>query len=183
MTAPKSDPLFWPVLNGMLSCLVQELALTPAGSVQHARVTPGDSVIASLTTTVNECCEGIASVRLVRFFPTDQFPQEATRPATEGGVTSWALELELQVVRCTASPGADMAPSDEVLSGGAMMATDDWAAMRRAACCQYETGSNGVLDYMVGAGLPTTAEGGCIGATLTVTLQVECAECGGDATW
>lgn len=171
------DPLFAPVMQALLTCLTQELAHTAKGVPAHMRLTPGDLVVAALTDTVDECCEGIGSVRLVRYFPTDAFPAEAQRPASEGGPVSWAAELELQVVRCGAQPGPNMTPADADLVADAVAATEDQAAMRRAVCCLGESGAAGVLDYVYGAGEATSADGGCIGGTLMATFQVECAEC------
>lgn len=176
LSAGVGDGLFLGPMANLLTCLGQEVARTSRGAVKHLRITPGEMVIAALTPTANECCDGIASVRLVRFHPTDAFPSESMRAATMGGVTSWAVEVEMHVIRCSKQPGPNQAPSDAALTSDASDLMADWAAMRRAACCLYDAGL--VLDYVIGNGQPTAAEGGCMGSTLNVTLQVECAECG-----
>lgn len=171
-----SDPQFAGPLASLLTCLGQEVARTPRGAVKHLRITPGEIVVAALAPNgVNECCDGIASVRLVRFHPTDHFPGESMRAATEGGVTSWAVEVEMHVVRCAKEPGPMQAPPDSAYTGDANDLLNDWAAMRRAVCCLYDAGL--VLDYVIGNGVPTPVEGGCMGTVLNATLQVTCAEC------
>lgn len=176
MTAPivSTDLVILPALDATLRALGQELARTAKGVPAHLRLTPGDAVIAALTQTVNECCEGIGTVRLVRYFPCDQLPVESQRSETEGGVTSWAIEMELSVVRCSFSPGPSMAPSDDALTQDARAAADDQLAMRRAIKSLYDAGR--VVDYVIGTGQPIAAEGGCIGGTLNVHVQVSCEE-------
>lgn len=169
-----TDPIVVPTLQAMLRALGQELARTAKGVPKHLRVTPGDAVFASLTNTVNECCEGIGSVRMARYFPCDQLPVESQRPETEGGIVSWAIEMELQVVRCSNTPGPGMAPSDSAITQDALAEADDQAAMRRAVKSLYNAGA--ILDYVINIGQPTAAEGGCVGGTLNVHVQIACEE-------
>lgn len=171
----KSDPLAMPAALAALTCLQAELAFTVAGAPKHSRITPGTEVVPALTATIDECCEGIASVRVERIFPSERFPEPDLRTRTEGAPISWAVVLELMVVRCSVQPGFGMAPTDAALTNEAQVQMDDMAAMRRVACCLELAGV--VFDYVVGDGAPVQAEGGCMGGTLQLTVQVDCAEC------
>jgi hypothetical protein len=170
-----SDPLVMPTAALVLAALVVELEKTAAGQPAHTRITPGTEMVAALTDSVDECCEGIASVRVRRVFTTENFPEPAQRPRGDGGPVSWGVELEMAVARCGAEPGDSMAPSDAQITGDSQVQLDDAAAMRRAVRCLADTWP--IIDSMIGDYEPLAAEGNCIGGVQVVTVQVECAEC------
>jgi hypothetical protein len=122
----------------------------------------------------NECCEGIASVRVSRFFPTDDFPTEDPRSLVSGGPLTYAVELELEVVRCGVQPGENFTPTDAQLTADAQWQLDDAAAMRRVAV--HLIAQDSVRNAVIGTYDPGSADGGCLGGKLTLTVQVDCLE-------
>ena len=164
-----------PAAQAVLAALATQLQATNAGLPTHLRITPGDAVIAALTNTVNEACEGIASVRTMRIFPTSHFPEEDNRAYTEGGPVTFAVEFEMLVLRCGAQPGPDLAPTDAQLMGDAQAEMDDANAMRRVGPELMR--ADVIYDYVLGAWEPLAAEGGAHGGVTTITVQVGCVDC------
>lgn len=178
------DPLIMPAALTVLTQLMTELGKTATGAPLHARITPGEAVVASVrapgsapmsdSTGTNECCEGIASVRVVSFFPTAQFPQEDQRPASVGGPVTWAVELELMVIRCGSQPGPDLWPTDAQLTADAQVQQDDAAAMRRVG--QALQDNDVIMDHVLGRFQPASGDGGCLGGSIILTIQVDACE-------
>lgn len=164
-----------PAAVATLNAMMIELGKTGRGVPKHERITPGTEVAAALTQTEDECCSGIASVRVVRVFPSEHFPDEDPRAASEGGPIAYAVELELMVLRCGTAPGANMAPTDDQLTSDAQTTMDDAAALRRTGPAMARQGV--VFDYRIGTWEPVSAEGNCIGGTLQLAVHVGCAEC------
>jgi hypothetical protein len=166
-----ADPVIMPALLDVLAAMRVELgktAVTPA----HFRIVPGLASVFALTAERDECCEGVAWLRVVSFYPSDEFPaQQATFENLEA--VSWAVVLELGVGRCGGGPGSEMAPTDAQFLADAQTLMDDAAALRRVGA-NLEAQPGHVLDYFYGPGAwdPIAAEGNCMGGALHFTVQV-----------
>lgn len=100
----------------------------------------GDTVavccITASVPVVPECCAGFAWARLVGAYPSVAFPQ-LLGTAERCRIDTWALTVEIGVVRCIDPPCDALGPPccDAELVG-AIGVLDDFARMRRTfSCC------------------------------------------------
>lgn len=179
MTSPIPDPVVAPVAADLVVCLAAELAKVPNPPTATPRpvcLRPGDRVDLLVSQTQDECCEGLAWVRLVRMYPSGQqpFPAQDSR-VTPCDVYRWALVFELGAVRCAPTPDADAIPTCDEWTDTTLNEYDDLAALRRVACCYQRQYSDRLI--LQDAGEPITVEGGCTGVTLLVTIGVPACDC------
>lgn len=181
-----SDPSVMPLARRMLECFETEIAkvLDPPTYVQ---LRTGLSVSHLLSTTSDECCQGLAWVRPASFWPSsDAFPAQDETPLPKG-VNAWAIELELGAIRCMPTPDATRIPTGDEWEAVTQAVMDDAAAMRRAICCfidGYPAGRNGNLSVIPGIWQPLPTEGGCAGGVLPVTvrgLACDCSQAGSES--
>jgi hypothetical protein len=173
-----ADPTVLPACIDILAALRVELAKVPAGAPTHFRHVPGLAAVVALTVEVDECCEGVAWVRLTGIYPTDDFPVEQSQWLPEGEV-SWSVEVEIGVVRCSrTSPGADMAPTDADYLADVTVITDDAAALRRVGPNMKLNPNARIIDYQAGRWDPVEAAGGCMGGAMKLSVQVEACDAG-----
>lgn len=182
-TSAQEDQLVAPTLRQVLACMATELAEVPSPPA-HYRVVPNTEVYPALgvdgqsgATVLDECCEGVAWVRLANGpYPSAEFPaEEAWYPDFP---TSLAITVEMGVLRCGGGPGVELAPTDAQWGADAQAVEDDKAALRRAYCCiQALIAGNGTTlmqDVVYGPGRwePAQGEGNCMGGSLQVTIQL-----------
>lgn len=177
-----ADPVVMPLAQEMLACLAQEIAKveTPPAYVQ---LRAGNVVAHLLSMNEDECCEGLAWVRPVTFYPSSGvFPTADTAPV-KGGTRAWAVTLELGAIRC-----APVGDETSIPTGAEWMATvqavmDDGAAMRRAICCFLDGDPRRSGRVVPGAWQPIDVQGGCVGGIMTVTIMgpaCDCADAGSE---
>lgn len=176
------DPVVMPLARELLACLEQEVdkVLNPP---LYRGLRPGQVVDHLLSTTSDECCSGLAWVRVAGFVPSSaDFPTPDSNPAL-GLTRAWAITLEMGVVRCSPTPDETLIPTNEQWDTVVQAIMDDAAAMRRAICCFIDidpvkrTKSVLPLEWT-----PLDVEGGCVGGTLQVVVRgpaCDCAEAGG----
>lgn len=181
---PVSDPMIMPVAREMLECLAQEIAKVENPPL-HVQLRPGDVVAHLLSTTQDECCEGLAWVRPSSFFPSSQvFPAQDSSPLPKG-VAAWAFTLELGAIRCAPTPDADSIPTGEQWDAVTQAVMDDAAAMRRALCCWIDAVPGRAKRVIPGTWSPLAVEGGCVGGILPITFRgpaCDCAEAGPESS-
>lgn len=163
------DLSVWPMLVQALACL-ENAADTLPSPPKYRSIRGGGSVVAGIDPTTDECCEGLAWVRVVSISPTADFPTPASGyqpcPAPE-----LAVELELGIVRC--SPYFAGGQNDALLPTTAMhlaavqAVMADAAALRTAACCLAAQRT-----LTIGTWSPVENEANCTGGTLRVTVAV-----------
>lgn len=125
------------------------------------------------------CCTGLAWARVVSIVPSVRFPQQDTEP-NDCQKSSWAVELELGAVRCMPFGDENAGPTCDQWTAAFLQVDEDAASMRRALCCVYgliATNATLIEQVVVGAWTPINNQGGCIGGTMNVTLQLDCLEC------
>jgi hypothetical protein len=172
-----ADPLVMPLAYDMLTCLEEEIAKV---EFPPARVglRPGTVVDFLLSTTENECCDGLAWVRPVSFYPASgTFPLQDDLPQVPF-VSGWAVVLELGAVRCAPTPPETAIPSVDEWNEVVQRVMDDAAAMRRAICCFVDMDKvarkKNVLPLQW---TPLDVEGGCVGGTLEVVVRGPACDC------
>lgn len=177
-----SDPMVMPLAYEMLACLEQEI-MQVENPPTYMGLRPGQTVDFLLSTTQDECCQGLAWVRPVLFFPSSaQFPLQDTEPPVPQ-VASWAITLELGAVRCAPTPNENTLPTPGQWNAVTQAVMDDAAAMRRAICCFVAADPmRRQRSVLPGQWEPVAVSGRCAGGTLQVIVRgpaCDCAEAGG----
>ncbi|HEX5705616.1 MAG TPA: hypothetical protein VFX97_20610 [Pyrinomonadaceae bacterium] len=142
---------------------------------------PGGEAPLSFGLSQDECCSGLAWVRIAGIDPV-QDPLGFEEPgASPCDVFRKRVTLELGVARCnpfgTAAKGPDCGAWTEL----ALRMDLDASAMRRAVCCFSQLPNVGPGEQIPGvrggAWEPLEASGLCAGGIMTVAVWMECSEC------
>lgn len=168
------DLVATPLAMRLLVCLstqVAQLEKPPANVMLRS----GTQVNYLMSLTRNECCEGLAWVRVAQIVPSsgnswpaqDQTPQRC-------GTQRYAVELEMGVVRCAPVATAQAIPSDDRWNISTIDTLADFAAMDRAICCFLE-GFTGLA--LPGAWNPIAVQGMCVGGTMNLTASANPCNC------
>jgi hypothetical protein len=169
-----SDLTVLPFAEELLTCLCAELALVSAPP-QQCCLRTGETVFPAISLTEDECCSGLAWVRISSIFVSEaNFPEPDTEP--RGGCPpSWlGVQLEMGVARCAPTGSLSSNPTCDEWTILSERVLEDAGAMRRAFCCLNIDNSAKLL----GAWTPLPTEGRCAGGTVIVTIQVpNCDEC------
>jgi hypothetical protein len=166
---PIADPVAWPIVEAMLASLADQVrCLASPPAVVSAR--PGDRIELLLAQGRDECCEGLGWVRVSSIYPSVQFPA-ADADASNCGVRAWAVVLEIGIARCAPVPGASAIPSAAEWSTVTAAVMDDAAAIRRTVQVFKTLPDFEDSLWLVGAWVPMTTEGGCVGGSMEVTVQ------------
>lgn len=171
-----SDPLVMPTARELLECFAVELEKVTSPP-KYVQLRAGSVVDYLLSTSADECCQGLAWVRPSSFFPNSgTFPTQDAAPQPKG-VTGWAFTLELGVVRCMPTPDEHSIVSAEEWDAVTQAVMDDAAAMRRAICCWIEQAPGRAKRVLPGIWSPLDIEGGCVGGVLPVTFRGPACDC------
>lgn len=174
---PVADPLVMPLALELLECYEQELAKL-ADPPQNVGIRPGTTVDFLMSTSRDECCEGLGWVRPAAFYPSSAvFPTQDGTPQ-KTGVLGWAVTLEMGIVRCAPTPDENSIPSEDDWLTVTQAVMDGAAAMRRAICCFIDADrANRLQKVLPGIWQPVQVEGGCVGGILPVTLRGPACDC------
>lgn len=168
-----ADLSVFPVAQVLLECLAAEVALLDqAPAVTSLRV--GSQVELLIALTRDECCEGVAWVRVAAIYPSSTFPVADT-VWTPCAPVQWAAVFELGVARCAPTPDANSIPSADDWNALAEAVLEDAAAMRRAICC-FEATERDRMN-LPGLWTPLPVEGGCVGGTQQLTVAIGDCDC------
>lgn len=174
-----ADTLLLPYANSLLACLCAATTANatvdmPAPGLCCLRA--GESVALDITDAqVDECCLGVAYVRIDNFYPTggeaSPFPSPSSDfPLNACAPYAWGLQMEMGIYRCL--PGRTC--EDWFFTSSRQML--DAKSMRDALCCfmaPLDPQSVSVTPWQ-----SKGAEGGCIGGTMNVTVMVtNCGSC------
>lgn len=169
-----SDTLLLPAAQQLLACLCDALTdlATPQFPVPgQCCIRVGESVVLDLDENTNECCQGLAYVRIAGFYPTGSPGALFPNPSSDFALSkcapyAWALQLEMGVFRCIT---ADLitCPEWEVIAAQHM---NDAKAMRRALCCFMEPRDGSTV--ATGTWTPSGRSGGCIGSTWDISVEI-----------
>lgn len=175
-----SDPIGMPVAQELLGCFNSQLQQLPQPP-KYIQLRLGQEVQPLIGENVDECCAGLAWVRIADIYPSwDNFPapDNTWLPC---GPLAYAVVLEMGVAFCM--PWSD---SSQPFENRDPPNGTDWAIaankqmqhqtlMRRsAACCWRPTQRRAVGEWT-----PLPVEGGCTGGKMLVTVSVPapCADC------
>lgn len=173
---PVQDPLVMPLARELLACYEQELAKLENPPL-HIGLRPGTVVDFLMSTSDDECCEGLAWVRPAAFYPSGlPFPNQLEIPPRTG-IVAWAITLELGYVGCSPTPDENSIPSDDQWDDVTQMVMDASAAMRRAICCFIDAVPNRKQQVLPGIWQPVAVQGGCVGGLIPVTIQGPACDC------
>lgn len=183
------DMMVMPVLVAALQCLKSFAPIWP-NAPQLFQVRPGNSFTASADSAFDECCAGVAWVRMGTMWPTDNFPVQKV----DVGVaeeTDWAVQVEFGIQRCIPTQGDDGVYGSVVTTAqwlaATMQETDDAAMLRKAACCLRDSyvgfqgrplGNSG---FIMGTQTPLENSGPCGGIMLLTTVRVPACDCADQA--
>lgn len=171
-----TDPVVTPLAYELLACFEEELDKVPTPPKYRGR-RPGTVVDHLISTTSDECCEGSAWVRVAGFVPSSgTFPEQDNDPGI-GPTRSWAITLEMGVVRCSPTPAENRIPSTEEWNAVSDAVDDDAAAMRRAICCFIAANPLRRKSVLPLEWQPVDVEGGCVGGTLQVVVRGPACDC------
>jgi hypothetical protein len=171
---PLTDRVAWPVAIRLLTCLDSAIELL-ASPPKNIGLRPGDSVAFYASRMRDECCEGLAWVRVVSVAPssTNQWPNPDILPQ-KCNTLRYAVVLEMGIVRCAPAPGANEIPSQDAWDTLTETILDDMAAMQKAVCC-FADGFNGL--YLEGTWTPLSIEGACAGGSMNLTVSAGACNC------
>lgn len=170
------DLVAFPMAQALVACLEEQMSLVldPPASVC---LRPGQQVDPLLSINDDECCSGLAWVRIADIFPSsdDTFPTQDETAAFPCNPRQWAVQLEMGAVRCAPTPDAYSMPSCEEWTAVVEKQMQDAAAMRRAVVCCFGE----ILDatYLLGNWTPLPVSGRCSGGTQMVTVAAEHIDC------
>lgn len=177
MTA--TDRIASPVARSLLACFTTQLATLPSPPAKiELRV--GTEAGPLLGPNVDECCDGLAWVRVSSVYPSwDSFPSEDNTWLPTGPL-AYAVVLEMGIAFCMPWGNDDGYDSIDPPSGTEWSTAFDTqmlhqAVMRHSAACCFPSTQR----RAVGAWNTLSVEGGCVGSTLTLTVSVPtpCADC------
>lgn len=173
-----ADPLVMPLARELLDCYAIEIAKV-ADPPEWVALRPGTVVDHLMSTSHDECCQGLAWVRPAGFHPSSgTFPAQDAVPIGDlPGTRGWAVVLEMGSVRCSPTPGASSIPMNTQWDTVVQAVMDDAAAMRRAICCFIDASSSRKKRTLPGSWQPLAVQGGCVGGVLTVTVLGPACDC------
>lgn len=170
MTSPVVDPVAQPILDALLLCLEEQVARVPVPPLAVC-MRPGDRVDLLIAQGRDECCEGLAWVRLAQIYPSSTFPDP-----DEGYVkcpTGWGVVVELGVARCAPVGDESHLPTCDAWTETVNHTTADAAALRRTLMCFRALPEHRFTLHVIGTWEPLSTEGGCVGGAMTVTVRAD----------
>lgn len=165
---PPSIPRELDLADELLGCLVAALAVNP-NPPERACLRVGEEVRQDLSVYEDECCDGLAYVKINQVFASATFPEPLEDP-TNCAIDQWAVDLEMGVFRCAPSGEIVALPTCEQWTAAATQVHFDAAAMRQAVACFRGTQTPGD-ELVVRPWIPLGPLGGCTGGTQVVTAS------------
>jgi hypothetical protein len=176
---PVSDKVIKPQAHRMLACLdEQRLKMDADVRPKLIGLRPGSVMDLLLSMESDECCRGIAWVRVDAAFPSlTNFPNPDLSPMQRCGVQQWAVRLEIGIARCAPTPGARTLVSSDTWNNSADQIYDDFAVLDKAICC-FTDGYKRA--WVAGQWSPLPVSGRCMGGSMQLTVAVPACNCGSD---
>lgn len=146
----------------------------------------GQEVPFNFGTAQDECCTGLAWVRVASITPLTSFGAGSGKgPTTLDSPCHQAdaqIVFEMGVARCSPFGDASAGPSCDQWTDLAFRIDDDAVRMRRALCCldtAVKTDPAFVHVHQARLGLwePLPINGMCAGGSMQVTIETSCTDC------
>lgn len=164
------DLVITPVAARMLGCLATQVGLMDeVDRPKHIGLRPGAQAPIGISTRRDECCEGLAWVRVTQVVPssTNNWPSADVVPQGQCGTKMLAIGLEIGIVRCAPTPPAEKMVTDEQWNRVASLTYLDYAVMERAICC-FVDGYRFLT--LQGQWTPLGVDGNCVGGTINLNV-------------
>lgn len=157
--------------NALLDCLTVALQEHPVPPANYC-LRVGEEVRQDLSIFEDECCDGLAYVKVNQSYPSANFPEPLEDP-TNCATNEYALDLEMGIFRCAPTGDEQHVATCEQWTSTAEIVAYDHAAMRRAVACFR--GARGPGEYALQrAWVPLGPQGGCTGSTMVLTASFTC---------
>lgn len=177
----KRDTMVLPIAENLLACLCEAVAEAPNPPASCC-LRPGVTVAQGVSEHEDECCEGLAWVRVSRVWPTGSevgFPAINDDPFNCSPI-SYGIEMEMGIYRCAPTGDERNLPTCDEWTATTEQILDDAASMRRAWCCFRDNYDNSAK--LVGQWIPVMVQGGCTGGTMTIMIESYCTDCVADGS-
>lgn len=179
MSVPAVDETAAPLAGALLEALLVSYDAPDAGVAGPcvAGLLSGSNLIADHccagTDAAGQPCEGQLTVRVVNVYPTDAFPAPRADAIPMCG-TSWAVELEVAVLRCALGVDTDVVPP-RVPTMAEEMAVAERALADRALTVGtvLEFAADRDQAVVLGPFVPMGPDGGCVGGAFNATFLIE----------
>lgn len=167
------------IADALRACL--DTALTGPGKPAEICHRPGNEAPLSVGISQDECCAGLAWVRVAGIAPVIE-PEESQAPDfNRCNANGRRITFELGVARCNPFGSAAKGPDCGAWTELALRMDLDAAAMRAAVCCFAAANDvapgEEISDVRPGAWEPIDSSGGCAGGIMTVVVYTECGSC------
>lgn len=152
-------------------CLETAIAAGPAPiNPAYIMLRAGERVTPLLGTGDDECCRGLAWVRIARITGVRSLGELENTACFQQERT---LELEMGVMRCAPSAPVSGVPTEDQWTAAAHQLDADQGAMEAAICCLMADASNILVEESAaGEYLPVGVDGNCIGGTMSVFIRM-----------
>lgn len=177
-TPDRSDTLVYPLAEELLSCLCVALEAYPNPPARCC-LRPGAEVRQDMSLFEDECCDGLAYVRIGAETASSTAFGEEDIGAVNCGPAGLMVVLEMGVFRCAPTTGLDSLVPCTDWTAAALQQANDSAAMRQALCCfgEYLQRVRPGAPVQWNAAEPIGPEGGCLGLVRSVSVGVEWTAC------
>lgn len=169
------DLVVTPRAARLLACLDTQVSML-LRPPRNVGLRPGAQAPIGISTSRDECCEGLAWVRLSKIVPssTNNWPSADVIPRGGCGTQMLALTFEIGLVRCAPTPPANKMTTSETWNTVAEDTYLDYIAMTRAICC-FQEGYRYLT--LVGEYTPLGVDGNCVGGTIEFTVAAPPCNC------
>lgn len=142
---------------------------------------PGNEVPLNAGTAQDECCSGLAWVRIASIESVVDPTSSEDASFNPCSHSERRVTLELGVARCNPFGTESRGPTCDQWTALALRMDQDATVMRQAVCCYQNSDDVGeyrpVYRLLPGTWTPIDSSGGCAGGTLTVVAWIQCGEC------
>lgn len=143
---------------------------------------PGDQAPLSAGLSQNECCSGLAWVRVAGIAPDIDPLDSDNVQFTPCNTAGRRITFELGAARCNPTGDVHRGPTCEEWTELALRMDLDASAMRRAVCCFQESfvdqyDPDKTYRALSGSWEPIESSGACAGGIMTVVVWTNCSDC------
>lgn len=155
----------------LLACLDTALTARP-NRPAFVMLRPGAEVTPLLSTNQDECCLGLAWVRVVG---TELAPSIDPDTGLRCFGSLRQITLEMGVMRCAPTPDAGMIPTADQWGALFLQLDSDYDAMEAALCCLVPfVEEQADTTPLAGQYEQIGPDGNCLGGRMTITLEADC---------